>query len=98
SATAAPAEARRFERLLLRARHSSSFSALISGRAVTSVPAAEGRDEDPAGLLAVPEGPRTDPVRLVDFPRGPGPGTALHAIFERLDFAEADPAALQTLV
>ena len=35
---------------------------------------------------------------IFDFPRGARAGTCLHAIFERLDFTQSDPARLEELV
>jgi exodeoxyribonuclease V beta subunit len=57
----------------------------------------EGRDFDEQGkespaeaVLAEREGGEVarERVLLADFPRGAGPGEALHAIFENIDFAE----------
>ncbi|MBW2383492.1 MAG: exodeoxyribonuclease V subunit beta [Deltaproteobacteria bacterium] len=108
TAQASTLRARESRRLLESAWRTSSFSGLVSGHRADSAsaadPLAEGLDYDDAesmredDLLALrePVG-ATTPVVLNDFPAGAGVGTMIHKIFERLDFAAADPATLRSL-
>lgn len=85
---------RSFLRRLSRRRQVSSFSALASGYHQ----AAERPDHD--GVLSQPA-PIDEPERgggIFDFPRGPGPGSALHNIFEQLNFSGHTAATLTQLV
>jgi exodeoxyribonuclease V beta subunit len=79
-----------------------SFSGLTSDKASLGRPESEGRDRDEVEERAsvVPEvvAPSTEPVLLHAFPRGTKPGTMLHAILEKHDFASTDEAALARLV
>src|SRR5690606_39835761 len=80
----------------------SSFSAMTRDAAGLGRQAQGGRDVDevdapPAaepGLRGV--SPRR--ILLAEFPRGAGPGDALHAIFERVPFAEGDAEARRAIV
>lgn len=80
----------------------SSFSAMTRDAAGLGRQAQGGRDVDevdapPAaepGLRGV--SPRR--ILLAEFPRGAGPGDALHAIFERVPFAEGDAEARREIV
>ena len=69
-----------------------SFSGMTSG----SAHAAQPRDHDTltteAARNAVPETDTSGGVTIFDFPRGAAPGTCLHEIFERLDFAGLRPS------
>ncbi|HRD65519.1 MAG TPA: exodeoxyribonuclease V subunit beta [Candidatus Competibacter sp.] len=72
-----------------------SFTALVAGQSV------EMPDYDMVAAVPVvePEPVVAAPVRDVfSFPRGARAGTCLHAVFERLDFAQHDRARLEELV
>jgi exodeoxyribonuclease V beta subunit len=100
----APALALRVaERTLLSRRQVSSFSRLVAGGSADrgpgrseNHPASQGLDYDDSGApLAEPMGESDEPrVLLHAFPAGAGPGTMIHAVFERIDFALSDKAAL----
>jgi len=89
----APLSARSFTRRLEHNRRITSFSALTSGHASVELP-----DHD----ALAPVEPRLETgAELRDifhFPRGAGPGSCLHAIFERLDFSRHTVSELQQLV
>ena len=59
--------------------------------ALTADHSDEGRDRDAARGPAPPADPGPAPT-IFGFPRGARAGTCLHAILERLDFADPDPA------
>jgi exodeoxyribonuclease V beta subunit len=70
----------------------SSFTGLVAARGGASAPAERGIDHDaddeaPLDMVA-PTSPR---VPLHDFPAGARAGQLLHAILQRLDFAETTP-------
>ncbi|MCS5637862.1 MAG: PD-(D/E)XK nuclease family protein, partial [Myxococcota bacterium] len=80
----------------------SSFSGLVASATARGQgrsdnhPASQGLDYDDPG--AAPSEPAAEPaeprVLLHAFPAGTGPGTMIHAVFERIDFALADPEQL----
>ena len=78
----------------------SSFSALVASAEAVSQPAEDGIDHDEtAPAAAREEGARDDaPVVLHDFPAGAHAGQLIHAVFEALDFAAADPQRVRELV
>ena len=79
----------------------SSFSAMTRGvDSKLSRASREGRDVDEAvvELLGQSAPEAQSRVVLADFPRGPGPGEALHALFECSPFSEGDAAARQEVV
>ena len=103
---AAPRLAPRLARRRLARRwRVSSFSGLAAGASggagatrPDSHPASQGLDYDasgaaPAGAERVGDADEA-PVVLHAFPAGAGPGTMIHQIFERIDFALPDAGAL----
>ena len=98
------ARRRASRRLALRWRVS-SFSGLAAGASggaaharSESHPASQGLDYDasgasPVGARGVGDGEEA-PVLLHAFPAGAGPGTMIHQVFERIDFALPDADAL----
>ncbi|MFT5459873.1 MAG: exodeoxyribonuclease V beta subunit, partial [Myxococcota bacterium] len=77
----APREARTPTRTDLRARRIGSYSALVRGAPHTDTPV--DHDAGVEVVFGAGEGPV---VPMAEFPRGAGPGTALHAVLEVLDF------------
>jgi len=80
----------------------SSFSGLVAGATARghgrsdNHPASQGLDyDDPGAAASEPAAePAESRVLLHGFPAGPGPGTMIHAVFERIDFALSDPEQL----
>ncbi len=95
-----PLEAREFHRQVERAFEMASFSSLIEDAdrgAVAGEGLAERPDHDErAPRRAVGEG--ADRPDIFTFPRGARAGKCLHAIFERLDFADAGRGTLSGVV
>jgi exodeoxyribonuclease V beta subunit len=88
-APAAPAGgARVFSRGGLAARRLTSFSAIVAGGT------AETPDHDAFARRALDEGPDADDPAF-RFPAGAREGSALHALFEALDFPRAAPADVE---
>ncbi len=86
--------ARSFSRFLKRTRQLTSFSALSSGyHEMSELPDHDGASKK--GLEGDREGSRYD---IFHFPRGAAPGSALHAIFEELDFNNYTEVELSQLV
>jgi len=97
--------ARQGKRVLGNRWRLSSFSGLVAAgggsggasRADTH-PSSQGLDYDdavsgePGG--GAPSSEDEEKVRLHAFPAGAGPGTMIHEVFERIDFAPAEPARL----
>ncbi len=79
----------------------SSFTGLVASRGTVSEPSEEGIDHDQtadgAAADAVPAA-EASPVVLHEFPRGARAGDLVHAVLERLDFANADRAAIDRAV
>ncbi|MEO8602295.1 MAG: UvrD-helicase domain-containing protein [bacterium] len=71
----------------------SSFTALAAGGEGLGLRAEEGIDRDE---LTSPE--PIGVAGLGGFPRGRRPGTLVHAVFERIDFTQRDPAVLRAVV
>jgi exodeoxyribonuclease V beta subunit len=72
-----------------------SFTSLSAGGEALGAAAEEGIDRDQVadtGEAPAAAGP------LRGFPRGRGPGTLVHRILELMDFQDANPDALRTLV
>ncbi len=72
-----------------------SFSSLISGRPLLAAEEDWSRDDDETGATAEAA---EDADGFIAFPRGANPGSFLHQVLEDMDFAIADPAALEQLV
>jgi exodeoxyribonuclease V beta subunit len=88
------------ERVLSLTWRTASFSSLAAGGEPTSALAAEGSDYDEgAGVSrdALPARPE-EAVLLDEFPAGVRSGLLIHRIFELLDFENAAPDAVRTLV
>ena len=95
-----PLEAREFRREVVRAFEVASFSSLIED-ADRGVTAGEGLAERPDHDERAPrraEADATGPPDIFSFPRGPRAGKCLHAVFERLDFADAGRGTLDGIV
>lgn len=90
TAAAPPARggARIFARGGLAARRLTSFSAIVAGGA------AEAPDHDAFARRVLDDGPDADDPAF-RFPAGAREGSALHALFEALDFARAVPADIE---
>ena len=101
---------RSLTRAISQQRRVSSFSGLVAGAERAGAPASAARHSElhPASRGLDHEDPGTDPgdaaaegsdsdplIRLHDFPSGAGPGTLIHRVFERIDFAPAASASLQ---
>ncbi|MEJ1298898.1 MAG: exodeoxyribonuclease V subunit beta [Candidatus Sedimenticola sp. (ex Thyasira tokunagai)] len=87
-------KARSFSRFLKRTRQLTSFSALSSGyHEMSELPDHDGASRK--DLEVDGGGSRYD---IFHFPRGAAPGSALHAIFEELDFNNYTEAELSQLV
>jgi exodeoxyribonuclease V beta subunit len=74
----------------------SSFSALVAHDERLSRPAEEGQDHHDEGADAPQILPVTPAVQipLFDFPAGPNAGNCLHSLLEKLDFVDANVAAV----
>ena len=72
----------------------SSFSGLVHGAPEASDP----RDLDSATGEAEPVAADSERVPLAELPGGARTGSALHEVFEQLDFGSADPEALRPLL
>jgi len=74
----------------------SSFSALVAHEERLSRPAEEGQDHHDEGADVPQILPVTPAVQipLFDFPAGPNAGNCLHALLEKLDFVDANVAAV----
>ena len=87
-------------------RHSVSHTPALSTSLPTSLPTTEeapdasleqaGFDTEVSSEQADPE--NGDSYTLFDFPKGAKPGTFLHTLFERVDFAEKDRSTLAAFV
>ncbi|OPY07497.1 MAG: RecBCD enzyme subunit RecB [Syntrophaceae bacterium PtaB.Bin038] len=92
-------EAREFRRKVERAFAISSFSSLVEdadrGAAGEGLPESPDRDERVRRRAAEESPGRAD---IFSFPRGPRAGKCLHAVFERIDFADAARGALEGIV
>lgn len=105
-------DARSTSRRITQRRHVLSFSRLVQseggpggqggrGSIVDDHPAAAGRDYDAAPETAEPmrgaEDVDAQPVTLHAFPAGAGPGTLIHKVLERLDFASVGRDGIASL-
>jgi len=91
----APAQlcARHFQRVLSSTRRMTSFSALSSRQGSIELPDHDRIDQPLESLE-----PPVSGGNIFSFPRGARAGSALHAVFERLDFTCYTRAELETLV
>ncbi len=85
-------QARRFTRRFGRSRRVTSFSALVSGHDMIDLPDYDSLSEE------VQEPSLAGRRDRFHFPRGAQAGSALHTIFERLDFTDPDGSGLPGLV
>ena len=83
---------RRFLRRLQQQRRVTSFSALTRGHGNADLP-----DHDALGPVAREPAAPPESGDIFQFPRGARAGTALHSIFERLDFSGHTPEQLAAL-
>ncbi|MCP5418772.1 MAG: exodeoxyribonuclease V subunit beta [Chromatiaceae bacterium] len=90
--------ARVFHRQLHNNRRMTSFSALANRHASIELPDHDSGDHGEAAALGSFETASTEELDIFRFPRGARAGSALHAVFERLDFTTCTRMQLASLV